>query len=305
VPINEASQSKRLEQQGYAIAPWIGWGVDFVTLNNNNPTMGPLFKQPYLRQAMQHLIDQPSYVKNALKGNGYPTYGPVPVTPDNPFVSAAVKANPLPYDPSAAVALLKAHGWTVTPNGTSTCAKPGAGTGSCGQGVSAGMKAQFSLQYTAGLPYLDVEMQALKSSFSQAGIEIELRQVPLNTLYGALVPCTSSQAVCNWQMGESGGWGFGPDYYPAGDIFATGSGTNFGSYSDKTNDANIQANHTALTDSAATAAMTRFQNYLASQSPVLWFPKPYYQISAINSKLKGVLQRPMTFITPETWYFVK
>ena len=55
----------------------------------------------------------------------------------------------------------------------------------------------------------------------------------------------------------------------------------------------------------ATAAMTKFQNYLAKQSPVLWFPKPYYQISAINSKLKGVLQRPMTFITPETWYFVK
>ncbi len=148
-------------------------------------------------------------------------------------------------------------------------------------------------------------MQALASAFSAAGIKIDLRTVPLNTLYGTLVPCKPTDAVCSWQMGEDGGWGFGPDYFPAGDIFATGSGTNFGSYSDPVNDANIRANHTALTDAAASKALARFQDYLALQVPVLWFPKPAYQISAINANLQGVLQRPMTFITPEAWSFRK
>lgn len=305
VPIDQSDQAPRTEGQGYTIKPWVGWGINFIALNHNNPTAGPIFNQAYVRQAMQRLVDQESYVESALHGNGYPTYGPVPIKPDNPFVSEEVESNPLKYDPSAALESLKSHGWDVQPNGVTTCAKPGSGPGHCGPGVGAGAKMEFELQYWSGLAYLTTEMEALKSSFSSAGIDVNLRQVPIANLYGNLVPCEPHEAACSWQMGESGGWGFGPDYYPAGDIFATGSGTNFGSYSDPANDKNIEANHTALTEAEAEEAMERFQNYLAKQAPDIWMPKPYYQLSAISNNLQGVEQRPMTFITPEQWYFTK
>ena len=33
-----------------------------------------------------------------------------------------------------AIALLKANGWKVVPNGTDTCVQPGSGPGECGAG---------------------------------------------------------------------------------------------------------------------------------------------------------------------------
>ena len=45
------------------------------------------------------LIDQRGYVKSLLKGFGWPTYGPVPLQPSNPYVSSYVKNGPYQYSP--------------------------------------------------------------------------------------------------------------------------------------------------------------------------------------------------------------
>ena len=42
-------------------------------INFNNPTMGPAFRQLYVRQAMQTLINQPGYIKAFLGISGLPT----------------------------------------------------------------------------------------------------------------------------------------------------------------------------------------------------------------------------------------
>ncbi len=81
LPISEVDQTNRLKSDGYQVEPWIGWGIDFVSLNFNNPKVGPLFKQTYLRQAMERLIDEPTYVSKALHDNGYPTYGMILLSP--------------------------------------------------------------------------------------------------------------------------------------------------------------------------------------------------------------------------------
>ena len=100
-------------------------------------------------------------------------------------------------------------------------------------------------------------------------------------------------------MGDWGiGWSYGPDYYPTGEsIFATGSGENFGSYSNPVNDANINATHLV----SGTAVLDKYENYLSKELPVIWMPDPDSQISEVSAKLKGVTQSPLLNYTPEFW----
>jgi ABC-type transport system substrate-binding protein len=72
VPAEDAS----IAIPGYKITPWVQWGINFFTLNYANPTVGKIFDQVYIKQAMAHLVNQPSYIKSILQGYGYAGYGP-------------------------------------------------------------------------------------------------------------------------------------------------------------------------------------------------------------------------------------
>lgn len=302
VPPQEASQSSVLASQGYTKYVWQGWGTTYFLMNFHNPKTGPIIKQTYIRQAMQSLIDQPAFVSGPLKGFGHPNYGPVPSQPSNPYSDAYETKGPWPYSPKKAVSLLSSHGWSVKPNGVTTCASPGSGAGHCGPGVAAGTQLSFSLEYGSGDVVTSQEMQALKSSFSQAGIQINLTSAPFNTIISLLTPCTPSQASCKWQMlNYGGGWTYGVDPYPTGDqLFGTGSVSNASNYSDP------HADRLIATTVHGPGSLTAYEDYLANQIPVLWMPQPVYQISEIASNLHGVLpQSPIESLTPEDWYFTK
>jgi peptide/nickel transport system substrate-binding protein len=302
LPTQESSQASMLSNQGYTTSPWLSWGTTFFLMNYHNPKTGPLIAQPYIRQAMQSLIDQNTFVSGPLKGYGTTNYGPVPAKPANPYSDAYEAKGPWPYSPSTATKLLKAHGWTVTPNGVSTCASPGTGASQCGQGIAAGTKLSFSLQYASGTEYVTQEMQALKSDFSQAGIQVNLSAQPFNSIISLLAPCTPAQSSCSWQMlNYGGGWTYGVNPYPTGDqLFATGSGSNSSNYSDPQADKLIQATV------RGTVGLNQFEDYMAQQVPVLWMPQPDYQISEISNKLAGTgPQSPIESLTPENWYFTQ
>jgi len=145
-------------------------------------------------------------------------------------------------------------------------------------------------------------MQALKSSFSQAGIQINLTSAPFDSIISLLNPCTPAQASCSWQMlNYGGGWTYGVDPYPTGDqLFETGSGSNASNYSDPT------ANSLIAATVHGPGTLTAYENYMADQIPVLWMPQPVYQISEIANDLHGALpQSPIEGLTPEDWYFTK
>ena len=300
VPAQEASQSGELAQQGYTTQPWQGWGTTFFLMNFNNPTTGKLTGQTYIRQAMQSLIDEPSYLQGPLKGYGNTNYGPVPVKPSNPFSDSYETQGPWPYSPSTAVSLLKSHGWTVKPNGVSVCASPGTGATQCGKGITAGEQLSFNLVYASGNEVVSQEMQAMKSAFSLAGIQVSLSAEPFDTIISLVTPCTPSQSGCSWQMlNYGGGWTYGVDPYPTGDqLFETGSGSNSSNYSDP--EANKLVNATVH----STANLQAYEDYIAKQVPVLWMPQPDYQISEVSNKLQGTNpQSPIESLTPENWYF--
>ena len=302
LPAQDASQSSQMTSQGYTTTPWQGWGTTYFLMNWNNPKTGPLIHQTYLRQAMQSLIDEPAFLSGPLKGYGATDYGPVPVKPSNPYVSTYEAKGPWPFSPKTAVKLLSSHGWKVKPNGVTTCTKAGTGSSDCGAGIPAGTGLSFSLKYGSGAVVVSQEMQALKSQFSEAGIQINLTSAPFDSIISLLTPCKPSQSNCSWQMlNYGGGWTYGVDPYPTGDqLFATGSGSNASNYSNPAADSLIAATvH-------GPGTLTAYENYMADQIPVLWMPQPVYQISEISTKLHGTLpQSPIESLTPENWYFTK
>ena len=286
----------------YTMDPLYSWSINYFPYNFNSAgdggNAGKIFSQLYFRQAVQYLVDQPLYNQKINKGYGVGTYGPVPSEPENSFVSSEVKNNPYPYNPTKAVALLKDHGWTVVPNGTDTCADPGTAANQCGAGIPAGAKLDFDLPYASGSDSLTQLMNAEKSSWASAGITMNLSQQSFNTVIGNSTPCTGS--TCTWELGNWGaGWIFSPDYYPTGEeIFQTGAGSNSGSYSDPTNDANITATNTTQTP------LTTYENYLAEQLPVVYQPNAVTSLTEIAKGLNGATPQSVFWaLTPENWRF--
>jgi peptide/nickel transport system substrate-binding protein len=295
IPSQSADQASPLKN--YTHTPWIGWSIGFVQVNFNNQVNGPIYRQLYFRQAMQHLVDQQAWVTKILKGDGYPDYGPVPIKPPTNFADAVEQANPYPYDPLAAIKLLAANGWTVNVGGASTCSRPGVGAGQCGANIPAGAKASFQLEYVSGSGLVKQEMEALKTAFSIAGLEVKLSEVPFETVIGDAFSGSTTADMSNWGYG----WIFAPDYYPTGDqIFSTGAGSNGGGYSNPTNDANTMA---AMTGNGVIALHT-YEDFLAKDLPVIWTPVADYQLSMVKHTLHGWgPQDPLLQIYPEGWYF--
>ncbi|HTX82896.1 MAG TPA: peptide ABC transporter substrate-binding protein [Streptosporangiaceae bacterium] len=301
LPFNDSAEVSRVTSDGYSVAAWPTWGITYINLNFASPPVGAIFKQLYVRQAMQHLINQAGYISAFLHGYGNPTYGPVPLVPSSQFLSSTQKVNPYPYDPSAAIALLRAHGWKIVPSSADVCVRAGTAANDCGAGITSGEKLSLSFQYSTGVQAVTEEVAALQSEFSQAGIQLSLQGAPFSTVVADDVPCTKSSC---WQLNYYGqGWYFDPGYNdPDGSVLFDSTGVDNGGLYD-----NPEANSLiSKLPSGGDPALYSYQDYIAKQLPMLWMPQLDEQISAVNGKLKGVYpQDPLGNIYPENWYYVK
>jgi peptide/nickel transport system substrate-binding protein len=309
VPATDVGAFGSLKSDGFSIEPWYEWGITFILLNFSNPKYAPLENQLYIRQAMQSLIDQPAYIKAILGGYGTPTYSPVPTFPVTNFLSPSAKTNPYPYSPTAAKKLLEDNGWSVPSSGTATCAKAGTGRGDCGEGIAAGAKLVLPLLYSSGMPPLDDEVAVMRSAFSSVGIQLALSEAPYNTViadgYACIGETTAKCPASSTALSllSSPVYTYVPIYYPDGDsLFGCGGATNGGNYCNK----QVQQLIEGLTTEPNAESIQTFYKYqavVAKQLPVLWFPNAAYQISAISSKLGGVIAQDSTaHIYPSTWY---
>jgi peptide/nickel transport system substrate-binding protein len=291
-------------ESNYTLDPWPSFSINYFVLNHHNPKVGPIFQQQYFRQALASLVDQKSIIRVLLRGYGAPTNGPVPTTPSNPYATEETEPNPFTYDPDRAQKLLADHGWSTPRDGVGSCERPGPGPGQCGPGVPAGARLEFQMMYATGTQSTTLSMQQLQSSATKAGIKINLRGAPFNTVIGTAIPCEAGSPDCNWEMNNwGGGWVFSPGYYPSGEqIFATGAGSNQGSFSDPKLDEFIAA--TQFSD--LPEAMRGYARYGSETLPAIWTPNRSYQLTEIANNLKEVTpQSPYLNITPEDWYYVK
>jgi peptide/nickel transport system substrate-binding protein len=286
----------------YSLQPWYNYGIQYYEINFNNPTIGPAFKQLYVRQAMQELVDQEGMAKTVQRGYAYPTTGAVPSQPPNQWTPSVQKSNggagPYPFSVATATSLLTSHGWKEV-GGVMTCET----ASKCGAGVTAGTKLSFTMDYATGVTYFEQEISIYKSDLSQAGISVNLVPQSFNTIISESQPCKPTAAACKWQGLFFGGWNYnGPGFEPTGEpLYQTGATSNAGSYSDPQMDNLINLTHT----SSSLSVFQQYATYTADQLPaVIYFPD-YYNIMAVNSKLANVGFNPLATILPEYWYFTK
>jgi peptide/nickel transport system substrate-binding protein len=290
---------------GYTLSPWQAWGISYFPVNFNSTTgNGPVIRQLYFRQAVEDLMNQDAVISGPLRGYGAPTVGPVGATPITSWLSPQGKSrasNPFPYSPSKAKSLLTSHGWTVVPNGVSTCSNPSL----CGPGIKKGQGLSFSFLYESGAAWVQSEMTQLQSNAASIGIKLNLQPKPFDQVLAvAGGNCVVAKLPCNWDMADWGnGWSFAPDYQPTGEeLFLGTDPANSSGYSNPSNDAMIEK---TLTSSNLTY-MYDWQNYLSAQLPFIWQPESDYQLTEVADNLRGVTPQSTTLtITPENWYFVK
>lgn len=292
------SQEASFTAKGYTLKPWAGWAITYMPYNFNNPTMGPVFKQLYARQAIQMSVDQATLSKVIFNGTAVSTYGPVPQGQTSAFVSAKQKNNPYPFSTAKAKKLLTDHGWTQQ-GSTMVCTHPGSGDDQCGAGVDKGTKFQMQVLSQSGSTVTDNLMSALQSSFAKSGIGFGIKTAPVNSVLAQAGQCKAGDSGCKWQLsffGSAGSWYF--PAYPSGDsLFATGGASNFGSY---TNPAVDKLIGETTTDSSA-VAMQKYSAALAEDLPVVWLPEPDYQVSVVKSGLGGFAQDSLANFHPAMW----
>ncbi|MGD1011428.1 MAG: ABC transporter substrate-binding protein [Acidimicrobiales bacterium] len=307
VPFNDVPSESRVTSEGYSIVPWGQAGMNYAVYNFSNPAKAPLFDQLYIRQALQHLVDQAGMIKSALYGAGVPDYGPIP--PYNPqptspsgqlLTDSTERSNPYPFSIKDATTILKAHGWSIDVNGADTCVKPGTGPNECGAGITSGEQLSFSFEYPTGVIQDQIEAQLLASDASEAGVRITQKPVPTAVVNGVVV-CTSG-SPCNWESAYYylGGWQYGvPINYPVGTVIFGCGGDYLGGYCSPRLDTLMQT----AEKSANVSTLYPYEDFLNQNVPVMWLPLQPYQFSAISNKLHGATPQNMGYwITPEYWY---
>lgn len=312
IPSQYAPQVSTLAGEGYQYNKAASYSFNYFPLNLNNPTMGPVFKQLYFRQALQHLIDQQGWINAFLYHTANPTYSPIPLSPPSPLASTtAISTNPYPFSVSAAKQLLTANGWKVVPGGTTTCQKPGSAAGDCGAGIKSGQPIAFNLDYISGTVSTQDEMNDLEAQAKKVGININLTSHPFNTVIGTAVACTPNQPTCKWTAQNWGaGWIYAPDFLPTGEaLFGAGSVANYGSYSDPSTTTLIQSTITGPAGQEQ-QALTAFAKNIANRLPVVFGPTSigsYYGSAGtlVAKNLGGYAANAFGYMTPENWYFTK
>jgi peptide/nickel transport system substrate-binding protein len=286
---------------GWTLQPFYNYGIQYAQPNFNNPQVGFMVRQLYMRQALQYVVDQPGLSKAIWRGYATPTSGPAPTTIPNPYAPPIQNSNsgqgPYPFSISKAKSLLTSHGWAMS-GGVMTCQDPA----KCGTGITKGQQAKFTFNYSTGVAAATAMWQAIKSDASKAGININLVGQSFNTIIGESAPCAPMGPKCNVQVFAYGGWVFdGPGFEPTGEpLFATGAGSNAGNYSDPKMDQLINETHT----NSSLDVFHEYATYGAQQLPFIWNPNAY-TIQAVTSKLHGVTFSPLFTWYPEYWYLTK
>jgi peptide/nickel transport system substrate-binding protein len=305
LPAEDNPEIPSLKSSGYDYYGLPAWGDYFAAYNFKDTTgdFDNIVNQLYFRQAMQHLEDQQGQIKAFLDGDGDPLSGPIGAYPQSPFLPANGKSILYPFSVSTAISMLKANGWTVTPNGTDTCAKPGTGAGECGSGIPAGTKLAFNLIYNAASP-ITQEVEDLASNAKAAGINITLSASNFDFMIQNYIDPAAPANVNKWAMEDFGGESFST--YPTSfGLFNTGGSGQIGDFSDPKADALINDSISSPNPSAVTNELS----YLDTVEPVLWQPlrdHVYVWKTNISATTPAAFEDLTQYDpTPEFWYLTK
>ncbi len=283
MPLSDVPQLAAVKAAGYHVFGYPDFGFAYANYNFADKTgdFNHVINQLYIRQALAHLEDEEGYIKAFFHGAGGVAYGPIPAVPTSPYAPADALKNPYPYSVSAAVSLLKSHGWHVVPGGTSTCAKPGTGAGECGSGIPAGTRLAFNVLYASDPAIFGQQLTAWASDAKKAGINISLVSGTFNHVIDVADDPGSPKTINQWAVAVYGGY-TDANYPTTQGIFSTGGSFNGGFYENPEADKLITASVTSSNPSAVKAEA----QYLTQQQPSLFQPN-YDQIIVWRNNVSG------------------
>jgi peptide/nickel transport system substrate-binding protein len=277
-----------LTAKGFSVfgAPEWGWFGGFFNFKDTANDFDKVIGQPYMRGVFAELTNETEITNDIYHGWAVPAYGPVASAPKSPYLTAASTKADYPYNPSKAVATLKAHGWSVKPGGETTCAKPGSGASDCGAGIPKGTPIKFvwANQPESAASTGVLESYAFGSEAKKAaGVDVTFQTKTFDFLtsdYNDQNPA-AKKYESDWGVNNYGG--INTDYYPTEDgVMNTTGALNMGAYADPT------ANK-LMVKSTTSPSLQAIQNevkYFAAQMPVLYMPVQDW-ITAVNNKVGG------------------
>jgi peptide/nickel transport system substrate-binding protein len=304
VDFDDVPQLPTVLRLGYSYFGEPDFGMTFANYNFMDKTgdFNNIIAQLYIRQALAHLEDQQGWITAFMHGAGAPAYGPIPAYPQSPYLPADAATDPYPFGISAAVSLLKSHGWTINAGGTDVCSSPGTGPTNCGAGIPAGTKLAWNYIYSTSPALIGDQATDFVSKASQAGIHITLSGSNFNYMITNYLDPDAPANDNKWAMQDFGGE-TDDAYATTFGLFNTGGSDQVGDYSNPTADALINAsisggNPSAVKDEAS---------FLTSNQPVQFQPNPDViwawknTLSATNPQAWENLTQ--YYATPEFWYF--
>ena len=187
-PANSILPATNPVGSGYTLQPFYFFGLFYAQPNFNNPQVGFMVRQLYVRQALQEAFDQPGIIKAIYRGYGLPASGPAPNSPPgNQWIPAIENENngqgPYPFNIAKAKSTLEAHGWSEV-GGVMACQDPS----KCGTGIKQGQKLALTFVYSTGVAATTAMWQTYKSDASQAGIDVNRVGQTFNTIVGEAAP---------------------------------------------------------------------------------------------------------------------
>jgi peptide/nickel transport system substrate-binding protein len=254
VPHALSAAGKKIKHLGSCITNG-GYAINYVALNFTNPKVAFL-RDVRVRQALQAAINQPQMIRVAYHGNGEPSFGPVPTTPDT-YLSTRQKwlvKHPMhAFNPGKARSLLDRAGWHV---------------GADGIRVKNGQRLAFTMMVRSDSLTHTAEAEILQQQWHSIGVEMHILSLPFNLELVKLHPNG------DWDAGLVT-WSYSPDFYPTGDgMFDTGGGVDYGGYSNPTVDRLIAAS----TQTSSTQSLDAYEDFISQNLPVLFLPTPGYLV---------------------------
>jgi peptide/nickel transport system substrate-binding protein len=310
IPANNVPEASSLASS-YNEYGYPDFGYDAVVYNFQDTTgdFSNIINQLYMRQALAHLEDEQGYIHAFFYGAGGQAYGPIPTIPSSPFAPSNALTDPYPFSTADAASILKDNGWSVVPNGTDTCTKPGTGAGECGAGIPSGTKLEWNVVYGTSPGVLGEQVQDWASEARQVGITMNLSTSNFDYMIANDNDVAQPKDADKWAMEDFGG--FTNSTYPTTfSVFNIGGGENTGGYDSKQATALIEASLSSSNPDAVTAEA----QYLTQQQPSLFQPlvDNVFGTAGLVVWSKDLSGNPDSYATltqpawnPEYWFFTK
>ncbi len=262
--------------RAYPVGPV--WGFNSLGFDYANPRIA-FIRDPRVRQAFMHAINQDELITVLAGGHGMRDYGPIPPHPPT-FLSRTARRLEVTgaYDPARARRLLKAAGWRR-------------------DGHAVRRKNGVRLAFTAYVVPGDVRAPILiKDMLARIGVDMHLREKPFNEIVAA----TGNPRNTHWQAVFLA-WGLSP-YPSVGNIFACGAANNDYHYCNPRLDRLLRA----ITTPGAHRALARFQNVFTQEQPVIVLPEQPIIVEVART-LRGLHQAfsPLGGFNPAALWFAK